>query len=298
MRVGIMGIASVVVLCAWGRGATEHGGDLNQQIMEARREVHARLREAQAAQAAWPTLRCGPLPVAPAGTVPPRLAPPANDNFANRVTLVGESGVAGGTLVDATFEQGEPFHPYWDCNSNSIWYTWTAPSSGTYCFNLDGSAATCELAVFTNGTFATLCKVHDYYGEAVSIDAVAGQTYQIVVVGCGATPSGLTTMMFYKETLDPWTMVHVTTNIYMKCIPLRNGTVLVAPQTDLYRYFVRENQFGVQSRHTLTILRRTRGFHVIDRRGVYVVSNAVPAGPPICTSTGLAGKCAPWEWTR
>lgn len=58
------------------------------------------------------------------------MAPPVNDNFADRIVLSGASGSENGTTVDATEEAGEPsLHGGVD---RSVWYEFTPPTTGTY----------------------------------------------------------------------------------------------------------------------------------------------------------------------
>jgi len=56
-------------------------------------------------------------------------APPANDDFASAQVLSGPTGVAAGSNLDATQEEGEPDHAS-QAPGHSVWYRWTAPASG------------------------------------------------------------------------------------------------------------------------------------------------------------------------
>jgi len=216
---------------------------------------------------------CGPLPVMPAA----RLAPPVNDNFANRTLLAGDLIIAVGTTEDATLEAGEPFHPYWDCGSNSIWFTWTAPYSGPFRADVGASASACELAVFTNTSVATLARVHDGYRPFVSFDAVAGRAYQIVVVVVPPA-EGLVTLELYHEILGPAFIQRTATNTSVALFPLANGTVLLAAQDQYMHSVTRTNQFDMVSRYQIVAHTRPRALNVIDRRGRYLLTNAVPPG--------------------
>ncbi|GEM_PF-1214986 len=216
---------------------------------------------------------CGPLPAMPAA----RLAPPVNDNFVNRTLLAGDLMIAVGTTEDATLEAGEPFHPYWGCGSNSIWFTWTAPYSGPFRADVGASASECELAVFTNATLATLARVHDGYRSFVSFDAVAGRAYQIVVVGVPPA-EGMVTLELYHEILGPPFIQRTATNTTVALHPLANGTVLLAAQDDYIHSVARTNQFNMVSRYQAMWHTRPRALNVIDRRGRYLLTNAVPPG--------------------
>jgi len=114
-----------------------------------------------------------------------RAAPP-NDSFANRLTLTGTSVLLQVTNIGATREPGEPQH-FSTPTSNSVWYTWTAPSAGGVVVavtNKDFSLSSPVLAAYTGGTLASLALLSsnsaDFSVARVVFTAVAGQTYQIV----------------------------------------------------------------------------------------------------------------------
>src|SRR5580765_4971376 len=60
-------------------------------------------------------------------------AAPANDNFASAIALFGTAGTTSGTTALATKQPGEPNHAG-NAGGHSIWYAWTAPSSGPITF--------------------------------------------------------------------------------------------------------------------------------------------------------------------
>src|SRR6266545_597332 len=62
-------------------------------------------------------------------------AAPANDNFAYGIVT---SGPTTGSNVGATKEAGEPFHAG-NGGGKSVWWFWTAPSSGAVTVNTFGS---------------------------------------------------------------------------------------------------------------------------------------------------------------
>jgi uncharacterized delta-60 repeat protein/uncharacterized repeat protein (TIGR01451 family) len=63
---------------------------------------------------------------------------PVNDNFANAQTITGPSGSVRSSDVNATAEASEPPHNNVGA-TNSIWFSWTAPSSAWYTFDTRGS---------------------------------------------------------------------------------------------------------------------------------------------------------------
>ena len=113
--------------------------------------------------------------------------PPANDNFADRATLTGASATVTGTNVGATKETGEPNHAGVP-GGRSVWWTWTAPSSGPVAINTFGSTFDTLLAVYTGDGVSTLTPVaaNDNFSSSQSrviFQALAGTTYQIAVDG-------------------------------------------------------------------------------------------------------------------
>jgi Fibronectin type III domain len=76
-------------------------------------------------------------PSQPTSPVTPRVPsgpPPANDNFANAKAISGASGSVASTNVGATVEPGEPTIQD-QAGGASVWYRWTAPTSGTVRFD-------------------------------------------------------------------------------------------------------------------------------------------------------------------
>jgi hypothetical protein len=116
------------------------------------------------------------------------LAPP-NDFFAASGLIAGDAGTAEGDNRYATLEPGEPEHGSY--GSASVWYRWTAPSTGPATFDLcDSDYFDSLLAVYTGGSIGTLTRVAqddndcpDYYGSRVSFNATAGQEYRIAIDG-------------------------------------------------------------------------------------------------------------------
>jgi|GEM_PF-672574 len=119
------------------------------------------------------------------------LANRTNDNFADRVQLTGSSVTAISDNRAATSEAGEP-NPAEISGSKSVWFTWTAPSSGRFTISTSGSSFDTTLGVYTGGSVTALRLVAqnddaDYFGgiltSEVTINAVAGTQYQIQVNG-------------------------------------------------------------------------------------------------------------------
>jgi hypothetical protein len=116
----------------------------------------------------------------------PAPLPPANDNFAERIMLLGASPSANGTTAGATREPGEPSDGA-DPNARTVWYSWTAPATGVVQANVSGDSSL-ALAFYVGTDLATLIPVTEGFDSA-SFYALAGTTYQIAIAG----PDGLET---------------------------------------------------------------------------------------------------------
>jgi PASTA domain len=108
---------------------------------------------------------------------------PVNDNFADATVLTGDVGGLGGTTVGASREPNEPEYV-----GDSVWYRWTAPSSGPATFETCGQAAYIEPSVFTGSTLETLTPAPRTYSYGacepsvrIHFDATAGENYSIAV---------------------------------------------------------------------------------------------------------------------
>jgi hypothetical protein len=121
---------------------------------------------------------------------------PTNNNFVNGTTVSGLPTSTSGTNVGANKETGEPNHA---TNGNvggaSVWWFWTAPSSGGVKVSTVGSGFDTILGVYTGGAVNALTRVtytEDYSDDApgvvtssVSFQVTAGATYRIAVDGYG-----------------------------------------------------------------------------------------------------------------
>ena len=76
---------------------------------------------------------------------------PANDFFADATQINGASARLSGSTVGATKQAGEPDHAG-NPGGSSIWWTWTAPSTGTVSINTTGSRFDTLLAVYSGAS--------------------------------------------------------------------------------------------------------------------------------------------------
>ncbi|NEP86734.1 MAG: S8 family serine peptidase [Okeania sp. SIO2C2] len=130
----------------------------------------------------------------------------ANDNFANRISL-NDTDIFTGRNEGATSEPGEPDHARNDGGA-SLWWTYTAPESGTVTINTYGSDFDTILAAYTGSTLSELTEVasndDSNDGEGFSIqseiifDVVAGETYNIAVDGFNGAVGNINLEVFFS----------------------------------------------------------------------------------------------------
>jgi hypothetical protein len=118
---------------------------------------------------------------------PASALPPLNDHFAAGQVLTGATATATGTNVDATKETAEPNHAGYT-GGRSVWYRWTAPTSGSATVDTFGSSFDTLLGVYTGETVGGLHHIasNDQFNgnqSRVRFAAVAGQEYRIAVDG-------------------------------------------------------------------------------------------------------------------
>ncbi|HLO48744.1 MAG TPA: Ig-like domain-containing protein, partial [Kamptonema sp.] len=109
-----------------------------------------------------------------------------NDNFANRIVLTGVPVSRTGSNIGATSEVGEPTQ---NGTINSVWWSWTAPSSGTFTIDTKNSNFDTYLSIFTGSAVNNLNLIAfdddkgGNYTSLINLNATAGTTYQIAVDG-------------------------------------------------------------------------------------------------------------------
>lgn len=115
----------------------------------------------------------------------------SNNNFVDAHVLPGtSSGTTTGTNLASNLEVDEPTHI--GDGTTSVWWRWTAPSTGVVSFDTEGSDFDTVLEVYTGAAIDTLTFVaanDDAGGDAgegpsrLSFVAVSGTTYHIAVTG-------------------------------------------------------------------------------------------------------------------
>ena len=115
---------------------------------------------------------------------------PNNDNFDSAYVITSLPASLTGNNIGATNEVGEPNNAGVSGGS-SVWWTWTAPSSGLVTINTEGSDFDTTLGVYTGTFVIALTEITSNddvnfpsdLASSVTFNAVAGTTYHISVDG-------------------------------------------------------------------------------------------------------------------
>ncbi|GEM_PF-1255405 len=172
----------------------------------------------------------------------PLFAAPVNDMFTNATAISGVSGADSGTSIDATSEPGEPAHYASQGPYHSVWWKWTAPSSGTFTITTMGSPFDTIMATYTGATLATLVQLaqndDDPQNATVTSsnsvnDVVPGTQYYIAVDGYGGA-SGALALNWYLTAPAPPTndMFATATTLSGNSIAASSSTRLATAETN------------------------------------------------------------------
>jgi Chitobiase/beta-hexosaminidase C-terminal domain/Fn3 associated len=182
-------------------------------------------------------------------------SPPANDNFANAQILTGASGGVLGNTANATKEPGEPNHAG-NPGGASVWFAWTAPSSGLYLFNPLGSDFGMLLGIYTGTSVNALTQVSsgspngrqtatgvslDVFSNFVNgtvLNAVAGTTYHIAIDGYNGlmgdyvllwSPLAAPTITTFIASASPGQTINILGTGFVPATAVEIGGVTVSP---------------------------------------------------------------------
>jgi hypothetical protein len=112
----------------------------------------------------------------------------SEDMFVNRRSLTGASGIMTGTNSLATREAGEPDHAG-EHGSNSIWFTWQAPTNGIVTLDTVGSTFDTVLAIYQGTSINALTPVAadddggGFFTSRARFNVQGGENYEIAVDG-------------------------------------------------------------------------------------------------------------------
>jgi len=123
---------------------------------------------------------------------------PVNDNFASATLLTGTSVTVSGSNIGATLQTGEPKHAGVR-GGKSVWWSWTAPSSGTFTLATAGTSFDTTLAIYTGAVINSLAVIGSNDDQSrtlrtskVIVSVVEGTTYRIAVDGYRADAGVIT----------------------------------------------------------------------------------------------------------
>lgn len=108
------------------------------------------------------------------------MPPPANDAFENRAVIPGMDVPVASYTDNATRQPGELQQ---GGAGHTVWWSWTAPTSGRTSISASGDEGCWLIGVFTGTAIGGLTPVANGF-ERLEFDAVAGITYQIAVDTC------------------------------------------------------------------------------------------------------------------
>ena len=159
---------------------------------------------------------------------------PANDNFADAITMSGDNGTRSGTgNVSASFEDGEPTCLY-TSTTNTVWFKWTPTATGKLTLSTLGSKNTtgaewdAVVGIYTGASLDALTALpgtpqDNGVPETLTNDVSAGITYYIQLGGWGDIGTG------YPP--DVATNIHLTWSLAAVAPPL-TITSITGPGTD------------------------------------------------------------------
>jgi hypothetical protein len=114
---------------------------------------------------------------------------PENDNFLDALEITGTSIQVEGSNILSSGEPLEPVHGDSSPPTNSVWWKWTALSSGSTSISTDGSDFDTTLGLYAGNSLTNLAvlELNDDDANArtsrIEFYAVAGQTYYLAVDG-------------------------------------------------------------------------------------------------------------------
>lgn len=129
-------------------------------------------------------------------------APPVNDDFSGAQQIAGRQGSLDVSFQEATSDPRDPAETY---GEPSLWFRWTAPSSGWYAFRLPDTDEDCfgVTAVYQGDSADSLVRRShevvfiDWWSRAAFVRAVEGQSYAIAA-------SSSCTSSFYDSITFEW----------------------------------------------------------------------------------------------
>jgi outer membrane protein assembly factor BamB len=174
---------------------------------------------------------------------------PANDSFSSPTVLSGRTALLTDVNITATVQAGEPkILP--NSGGHSLWYSWTAPQTGSFQVSAYSADFDPLIAVYTGGAVTALTSAGAAAGAGinsnaltpvsvatVTLPAVAGTTYLITVDGRTDSFTGLGSGQFTLSLDDG--LWQAATGDSVTCFPAvaPDGTIYVGSDDgDLYAF--------------------------------------------------------------
>lgn len=126
----------------------------------------------------------------------PCSGPPLNDDFDHAIIISNRIDTVFSSTRCATKEADEPSHPG-TRSTNSVWFRWTAPYSGSVVMTTEGSTLDTVLEAYRGTNLASLVSVrgNDDDGSKqtsrITFNAVSNMTYHIAVAGYTNSQGGV-----------------------------------------------------------------------------------------------------------
>jgi len=134
---------------------------------------------------------------------------PGNDDFSSATYIYGKSGSATGTTIGATSLSGEPLPSFRSSATNTVWWAWTAPSSGSVTFDTANTSFDTVMGVYTGSSIYDLFTIdQDDDGgpdrtSSCTFEAETGVTYYIAISGYGNSNQGQVYLSWVLEDSRP-----------------------------------------------------------------------------------------------
>ncbi len=130
---------------------------------------------------------------------------PSNDNFANRISIIGLTNLVTANNTTASIEPGEPRPPSCDSPGQTVWWSYTAPEPGMLRVWAGGELPKrVTWTVFTGTNLTQLERVNSSCELPIDVNVAAGDVLQIAVDGAfgKSGPITLTTTLYTAPTND------------------------------------------------------------------------------------------------
>jgi glutamyl endopeptidase len=129
----------------------------------------------------------------------------SNDDFAASTPLSGQEGTVAFDTTGASRQIGEPRHAT-QAGLASLWYRWTAPTTGYVTFDPAGTPFATVLAAYTGSSLTSLTErgsnhiTLDLFAEDLGFPVTADTTYRIAIDGQDAA-AGAGTLSWHMDTV-------------------------------------------------------------------------------------------------